>query len=81
MLGEGPPGLTIVVADRPRNHEGSAGVLASISVECSVSIAECQRGIVEGKFKEWNERRPIRLATIDKAAKHVCNYDIDTLSA
>jgi hypothetical protein len=40
VLGEGPPGLTIVVADRPRSHEGPAWVLAAIGVECSVSMAE-----------------------------------------
>ena len=56
-------------------------MLAAIGVECSVSMAECRRGIVDGEFNEWNERRPIRLATVDKAAKHVCNYSIDTLSA
>jgi hypothetical protein len=86
VLGEGPHRLTIVVADRPRSHwhEGPAWALAAtrIGVECSVSIAECRCGIVYGELNEWNERRPIRLATIDKAAKHACNYSmIDTLSA
>ncbi len=56
-------------------------MLAAIGVECSVSMTECRRGIVDGEFNEWNERRPIRLAAIDKAAKHVYNYSIDTLSA
>ncbi len=80
VLGEGPPGLTIVVADRPWSHEGPAWVLAAIGVESSVSVAECRRGIVEGDFNEWNERRPIRLANIDRVTKHICNYSIDTLS-
>ncbi len=40
VLGEAPPGLTIVVADCPRSHEGPAWVLAAIGVECSVSMAE-----------------------------------------
>ncbi len=41
VLGEDSPGLSIVVADRPRSHEGPAGVLAAICVKCSVSEAEC----------------------------------------
>ncbi len=48
VLGEGgPPGLTIVVADRPRSHEGPAWVLVAIGVEWTVSMAECRRGIVD----------------------------------
>jgi hypothetical protein len=80
VLGEGSPGLTIVVADRPRSHEGPARVLAAIGEVHSVSMNECRHGIVDGEFNEWNKRRPIRLAAIDRAAKHV-NYSIDTVSA
>ncbi len=42
VMGEAPPGLTMVGADRPRSHEGPAWVLAAIGVECSVSMAECR---------------------------------------
>ncbi len=70
-------GLFMVVADRPRSHKGQAGVLAAIGVDCCVFMAECRRGIVDGEFSEWNERRPIRLLVIYKSAKH----GIDTLSA
>ena len=65
-------------------HEGAAWMLAAIGAERSVSMAECRlvgRGIVDGDLDEWNERWPVRLATIDKAEKHVCNYSIDALSA
>jgi hypothetical protein len=41
VLGEAPPGLTIVVADRPSSHEGPAWVLAAIGVEFRVSMEEC----------------------------------------
>ncbi len=80
VLGEGPPGLTIVVSERLRSHEGPAWVLAAIGAECSASMAECRRGIIDGKFNEWNVQLPIFLVTINKAAKHVFNYSIDTLS-
>ena len=60
--------------------EGAAGMLAAVSVEGCVAGPERRRRVIDGKFNQRDERRPVVGALTGKGAQDIGNDAIDALN-